>query len=163
MNDLDVLTLQLLSSKKRYNQYLENAQPNKANEIQEFYGKIRKYKSRIRQTMEKYLENPETQTTTDVDDVIETCFKTLITHYEILNREQKSYLNDYDETDSTEDEDEVNAKDEDEEDVDEVVVTPKEVVEPEPKKPTQSFWGNKITKTPSSNLDGFIRKKKDSN
>ena len=162
MNDLDVLTLQLLSSKKRYNQYLENAQPNKANEIQEFYGKIRKYKSRIRQTMEKYLENPETQTTTDVDDVIETCFKTLITHYEILNREQKSYLNDYDETDSTEDE--VNAKDEeDEEDVDEVLVNAKEVVEHEPKKPTQSFWGNKITKTPSSNLDGFIRKKKDSN
>jgi hypothetical protein len=164
MNDLDVLTLQLLSSKKRYNQYLENAQPNKANEIQEFYGKIRKYKSRIRQTMEKYLENPETQTTTDVDDVIETCFKTLITHYEILNREQKSYLNDYDETDSTEDEDEVNAKEEEDEDEDgEVVVTPKEVVEPEPKKPTQSFWGNKITKTPSTTLDGFIRKKKDSN
>jgi hypothetical protein len=156
MNDLDVLTLQLLSSKKRYNQYLENTQPNKANEIQEFYGKIRKYKSRIRQTMEKYLENPETQTTTDVDDVIETCFKTLITHYEILNREHKSYLKDYDETDSTEDEDEVNAKEEEEQDDD-------EAVEPQSKKPTQSFWGNKITKTPSSNLDGFIRKKKDSN
>jgi len=162
MNDLDVLTLQLLSSKKRYNQYLENAQPNKANEIQEFYGKIRKYKSRIRQTMEKYLENPETQTTTDVDDVIETCFKTLITHYEILNREHKSYLKDYDETDSTEDEDEVNAKEEEEEDDDEAVVTPKDEKD-NPKKPTQSFWGNKITKTPSSNLDGFIRKKKDSN
>jgi hypothetical protein len=155
MNNLDVLTLQLLSSKKRYNQYLENAQPNKANEIQEFYGKIRKYKSKIRQTMEKYLENPETQTTTDVDDVIEACFKTLITHYEILNREHKSYLNDYDEKDSTEDEDEEHAKEEEEEN--------EEAEEEAPKKHTQSFWGNKITKAASTTLDGFIRKNKYSN
>jgi hypothetical protein len=161
MNDLDILTLQLLSSKKRYNQYLENSQPNKANEIQEFYGKIRKYKTRIHQTIDKYLEHPDIQTTTEVDESIEACFKTLIKHYEILNRENKSYLNDYDETDSSDKEDTMFADKEDtmfaeeegeadEEDLEEVIE----------KKPLQSFWGNKITKTPSTNLDSFIRKKK---
>jgi len=153
MNDLDALTLQLLSSKKRYNKYLENAQPNKANEIQDFYGKIRKFKIRILQTVEKYLEFPETQTTTEVDEVLEACFKTLIRHYEMLNKEQKAYLNDYNETDSSE-EDDVEAE---EDAVDEA----ESEENPINKKPlARSFWGNQITKTASTNLDAFIQKKK---
>jgi hypothetical protein len=152
MNEIDALTLQLLSSKKRYNKYLESAQPNKANEIQEFYGKLRKYKSRILQTMEKYLDKPETQTTTDVDETIEACFKTLIRHYEILNKEQKSYLNDYNETDSSEDEDadaNADASGDDDESLE----------EPKPYTSSKSFWGNSVVKTPSTTLDAFIQKK----
>ncbi len=158
MNELDALTLQLLSSKKRYNKYLESAQPNKANEIQEFYGKIRKYRSRILNTMEKYLDKPETQTTTDVDETIEACFKTLIRHYEILNKEQKSYLNDYDETDSSDDEADADAEDEDAdadaEDEDASLEEPKS-------KPasSKSFWGNSVVKSGSTTLDAFIQKK----
>ena len=147
MNELDALTLQLLSSKKRYNKYLESAQPNKANEIQEFYGKIRKYRSRILQTMEKYLDKPETQTTTDVDENIEACFKTLIRHYEILNKEQKSYLNDYDETDSSDDEANADAED-------------ARLEEPKSKPASsKSFWGNSVVKSGSTTLDAFIQKK----
>ena len=160
MNELDALTLQLLSSKKRYNKYLESAQPNKANEIQEFYGKLRKYKSRILQTMEKYLDKPETQTTTDVDETIEACFKTLIRHYDILNKEQKSYLNDYDETDSSEDDADANAN----ASLDEGYASgddDKGLEEPKPKPSTssKSFWGNSVVKTPSTTLDAFIKKK----
>ena len=164
MNDLDMLTLQLLSSKKRYNQYLENSQPNKANEIQEFYGKIRKHKFKIRQTMEKYLDHPETQTTNEVDEVIEACFKTLIKHYEILNRENKSYLKDYDETDSSEEEEVLFAEPvkEAEAEADEVEVEV-EASPPQAKPSLKSFWGNKITKIPSTNLDSFIRKKTNPN
>ena len=166
MNDLDMLTLQLLSSKKRYNQYLENSQPNKANEIQEFYGKIRKHKFKIRQTMEKYLDHPETQTTNEVDEVIETCFRTLIKHYEILNRENKAYLKDYDETDSSEEEEVLFAEpvkeDDEDEDEDEAEVEI-EASPPQTNPQLKSFWGNKITKTPSTNLDGFIRKKTNPN
>lgn len=162
MNELDALTLQLLSSKKRYNKYLESAQPNKANEIQEFYGKIRKYRSRILQTVNKYLDKPETQTTTDVDETIEACFKTLIRHYEILNKEQKSYLNDYDETDSSEDEDadaDANASLEDEDDAD-ASLEDTRLEEPKPKpSSSKSFWGNSVVKTPSTTLDAFIQKK----
>ena len=172
MNELDALTLQLLSSKKRYNKYLENAQPNKANEIQEFYGKIRKYRSRILQTVNKYLDKPETQTTTDVDETIEACFKTLIRHYEILNKEQKSYLNDYDETDSSDDEADADADeslyedaDADEslyEDADADTSLYEDTRLEEPKsKPasSKSFWGNSVVKIPSTTLDTFIQKK----
>ena len=152
MNELDVLTLQLLSSKKRYNKYLEQAQPNKSKEIQEYHGKIKKHHSKIIEMIEKYLEKPETQTTTEVDEIIEACFKTLIKHYEMLNREHKAFLRDYDETDSSDDEEEPNKEDEDEEHEEE---EPTEV-----KKPTKSLWGGNISKTSSSNLDAFICRKK---
>lgn len=173
MNNLDALTLQLLSSKKKYNKYLENTQPNKSNEIQEFYGKIRKFKYKIIKTIEKYLENPEFQTTTDVDESIEVCFRTLIRHFEILNKEQKSYLNDYDETDSSDKEEFANehgendcedeCEDEDNKDEDGCEGKNKasaNIVESTNKKPiARSFWGNQITKTTSTNLDAFIQKK----
>ena len=172
MNELDALTLQLLSSKKRYNKYLESAQPNKANEIQEFYGKIRKYRSLILQTVNKYLDKPETQTTTDVDETIEACFKTLIRHYEILNKEQKSYLNDYDETDSSDDEDadadaededaDADAEDEDADaDEDASLYEANEILEEPKSKPasSKSFWGNSVVKSGSTTLDAFIQKK----
>jgi hypothetical protein len=159
MNELDALTLQLLSSKKRYNKYLESAQPNKANEIQEFYGKIRKYRSRILQTVNKYLDKPETQTTTDVDENIEACFKTLIRHYEILNKEQKSYLNDYNETDSSDDE--ANANEDADEDEDASLYEANTSLEEPKSKPasSKSFWGNSVVKSGSTTLDAFIQKK----
>ncbi len=187
MNEIDALTLQLLSSKKRYNKYLESAQPNKANEIQEFYGKIRKYRLRILQTINKYLDKPETQTTTDVDETIEACFKTLIRHYEILNKEQKSYLNDYNETDSSDDEadansdadavasledNDVNASLEDNDvnaslednDVnasleDNDVNASLEEPKTKPSTSSKSFWGNSVVKSGSTTLDAFIQKK----
>lgn len=152
MNELDVLTLQLLSSKKRYNKYLEQAQPNKSKEIQEYHGKIKKHHSKIIEMIEKYLEKPETQTTTEVDEIIEACFKTLIKHYEMLNREHKAFLRNYDETDSSDNEG-PNDGEEDEEQEEEDEPT-------EVKKSTKSLWGGNISKTSGSNLDAFICRKK---
>jgi hypothetical protein len=150
MNELDVLTLQLLSSKKRYNKYLEQAQPDKSKEIQEYHGKIRKHHSKIIEMVETYLDKPNTQTTTEVDEIIEACFKTLIKHYEMLNREHKAFLKDYDENDSSDNEGEDEGEDEDE-------------VEEDPnknKKSHNSLWGGNIAKTSGSNLDAFIFRKK---
>ena len=154
MNELDVLTLQLLSSKKRYNKYLEQAQPDKSKEIQEYHGKIRKHHSKIIEMIEKYLEKPNTQTTTEVDEIIEACFKTLIKHYEMLNREHKSFLRDYDETDSSDNEEPDN-EEPDNEEPDEGEEDPNKN-----KKSHNSLWGGNIAKTTGSNLDAFIFRKK---
>ena len=62
MNDIDLLTLKLLTSKKQYNHYLANANPEKSAEIEEYKEKVQKYVPQIKKMIGKYLENPETQT-----------------------------------------------------------------------------------------------------
>jgi hypothetical protein len=146
MNDIDSLTLKLLTSKKKYNCYLETIEPDKSAEINEFYGKVKKHKQPILEMFEKYLEDPESQTTNEVDDAIEYCLKSIIKHLEIRTREEKSAKNDYDEQDSSEEEDDA------------------EEIE-EPKKIEKSLWGNKINKraTIMNSLDSFVIKSNKSN
>ena len=104
MNEIDQLTLKLLTSKKRYNNYLANANPEKSAEIEEYNQKVKKYVPQIKKLIGKYFENPETQTSNDIDDVIESCFKILIKHFEMQEYEEKCAKNNYDETDSSEEE-----------------------------------------------------------
>ena len=141
MNEIDSLTLKLLTSKKKYNCYLETMEPDKSAEINEFYAKVKKYKQPILEMFEKYLEDPESQTTNEVDDAIEYCLKSMVKHLEIRSSENKAAKNDYDEKDSSEEE------------VEELE---------EPKKPEKSLWGNKINKraTLMNSLDSFVIKNK---
>jgi hypothetical protein len=143
MNEIDKLTLKLLTSKKKYNCYLETIEPDKSAEINEFYGKVKKYKQPILEMFEKYLEDPESQTANEVDDAIEYCLKSMVKHLEIRSSENKAAKNDYDEQDSEEEEE----------------------VEEEPKKPEKSLWGNKINKraTLMNSLDSFVIKSNKSN
>jgi hypothetical protein len=138
MNEIDSLTLKLLTSKKKYNCYLETIEPDKSAEINEFYAKVKKYKQPILEMFEKYLEDPESQTANEVDDAIEYCLKSMVKHLEIRTQENKAAKNDYDEQDSEEEEE----------------------VEEEPKKPEKSLWGNKINKraTLMNSLDSFVIK-----
>jgi hypothetical protein len=141
MNEIDKLTLKLLTSKKKYNCYLETIEPDKSAEINEFYAKVKKYKQPILEMFEKYLEDPESQTANEVDDAIEYCLKSMVKHLEIRTQENKAAKNDYDEQDSSEEE-------EAEEELE------------EPKKPEKSLWGNKINKraTLMNSLDSFVIK-----
>jgi hypothetical protein len=141
MNEIDSLTLKLLTSKKKYNCYLETIEPDKSAEINEFYAKVKKYKQPILEMFEKYLEDPESQTANEVDDAIEYCLKSMVKHLEIRTQENKAAKNDYDEQDSSEEE---------------------EVELEEPKKPEKSLWGNKINKraTLMNSLDSFVIKNK---
>jgi len=143
MNEIDSLTLKLLTSKKKYNCYLETIEPDKSAEINEFYAKVKKYKQPILEMFEKYLEDPESQTANEVDDAIEYCLKSMVKHLEIRTQENKAAKNDYDEQDSSEEED----------------------AEEELKKPEKSLWGNKINKrsTMMNSLDSFIVKTKTKN
>ena len=89
MNEIDLLTLKLLTSKRQYNHYLANANPEKSAEIEEYKQKVEKYVPKMKTLIGKYFENPETQTSNDVDDVIENCFKTLIKHFEMQESEEE--------------------------------------------------------------------------
>ena len=153
MNEIDQLTLKLLTSKKRYNNYLANANPEKSAEIEEYNQKVQKYVPQMKKLIGKYFENPETQTSNDIDDVIESCFKLLIRHFEMQEYEDKCAKHGYDATDSSEEEEtlfkeaEEEAEEAEEEEEEEAPV----------EKKTNSYWGKNINK--SSTLDHFIKKR----
>jgi hypothetical protein len=148
MNEIDQLTLKLLTSKKRYNNYLATANPEKSAEIEEYNQKVQKYVPQIKKLIGKYLENPETQTSNDIDDAIESCFKLLIRHFEMQEYEEKCARHNYNATDSSEEE-ETLFKEEGEAEEEEEEVSNK----PKP----NSYWGKNISK--SSTLDHFIKKR----
>jgi hypothetical protein len=134
MNEIDLLTLKLLTSKRQYNHYLANANPEKSAEIEEYKQKVEKYVPKMKTLIGKYFENPETQTSNDVDDVIENCFKTLIKHFEMQDFEK-----------------------EEEEDEEEETLFGNCIEETKPSdSKSNSYWGKNINKT---SLDHFIKKK----
>ena len=158
MNAIDQLTLQLLTSKKRYNSYLANANPEKSAEIDEYHAKLKKNIPRIKTMIGRYLEDPETQTSNDIDEAMEHCFKILIRHFEMLDYEEKCAKNGYDMTDSSEDEyDKGEEEDGEEEQLDDDNQEDDREEEEKPPKPPNSFWGKNISKT--NTLDHFIKKK----
>ena len=154
MNALDELTLKLLTSKKKYNNYLANAMPDKSAEIKTFYDKVAKFRPRIQTLLGKYLDDPATQTTNELDDVIEQCLRVVVKHLEMRDYEDKCARKGYDETDSSEEE-EVLFQTPDFQTPD--VQTPDELTEtliPD----TSSFWGGRVNKQQSS-LDSFVRRR----
>ena len=101
MNEIDLLTLKLLTSKKQYNNYLANANPEKSAEIEDYKAKVIKYVPRIKNLIGKYLENPETQTSNEIDDMLESCFKTLIKHFEMQDFEEECACEEEEEEEET--------------------------------------------------------------
>ncbi len=99
MNDIDALTLKLLTSKKKYNTYLETVEPDNGAKIREYCNAVKTNKDRIKVLLAKYLDDPETQITNELDDSVESCLKELLRHLEARDRESKSASYDYDEQD----------------------------------------------------------------
>lgn len=160
MNEIDALTLKLLTSKRRYNNYLATANPEKSTQIQEYYAKVRKSSGRIKQIIGKYLDNPETETSNEIDELMENCFKTLLKHFELQDFEDKCAKHNFDAVDTSSDEDQdLNEDNDDEglneendEDLNEVDQEEDLNDEDEDKanakaKTNASFWGKNVTKT----------------
>ena len=149
MNAIDELTLKLLTSKKKYNNYLANAMPDKSVEIKTFYDKIEKFRPRIQTLLGKYLDDPATQTTNELDDAVEQCLRAAVKHLEMRDYEDKCARKGYDETDSSEEE--------------EVLFQTPDVQTPDDTETlipnTSSFWGGRVNKQQSS-LDSFVRRRK---
>lgn len=156
MNDIDALTLKLLTSKKKYNTYLGTVEPDKAAEIRKYCDAIHAKKDRIRALFDKYMEDPETQITNELDDSVECCLKELLRHLETRDREKKSARNDYDEKGDSEEEEfndfniDAFKKTSDEDECDETFE------EEKPKKEKQSFWGKGVNRS-SGTLDSFVK------
>ena len=162
MNALDELTLKLLTSKKKYNNYLANAMPDKSVEIKTFYDKVAKFRPRIQTVLGRYLDDPASQTTNDVDDAVEQCLRTVVKHLEMRDYENKCARNGYDETDSSEEEEvlfgqrsleEASDRRSLEEESDQRSLDAKET-----SINTSSFWGGRVNK--QSSLDSFVRRRK---
>jgi hypothetical protein len=158
MNALDELTLKLLTSKKKYNNYLANMMPDKSAEVKTFYEKVAKMRPRIQTLLGKYLDDPATQTTNELDDVVEQCLRTVVKHLEMRDYEDKCARKGYDETDSSEEEvvlfgqaqDKASLEDEASNEVSNEVE--------ETSINTSSFWGGRVNKQQSS-LDSFVRRR----
>lgn len=148
MNAIDELTLKLLTSKKKYNNYLANAMPDKSAEIKTFYDKVATFRPRIQTLLGKYLDDPATQTTNELDDVIEQCLRAAVKHLEMRDYEDKCARKGYDETDSSEEE--------------EVLFQTPDFQTPDDTETlipnTSSFWGGRVNKQQSS-LDSFVRRR----
>ena len=154
MNALDELTLKLLTSKKKYNNYLANTMPDKSVEIKTFYDKIAKFRPRIQTLLGKYLDDPATQTTNELDDAVEQCLRAAVKHLEMRDYEDKCARKGYDETDSSEEE-EVLFQTPDVQTPDVQTHDDTETLIPN----TSSFWGGRVNKQQSS-LDSFVRRRK---
>ena len=152
MNNIDSLTLQLLTSKKKYNNYLSTSDPAKAQSNKDYAADVKKNRMRIQSLLGAYLDNPEKQTTNEVDNAIELCFKSLLRHFSIRDREDKSARHDYDEDDST-DEDDTMFKTEEDENADEED-SHTDYVAPT----TQSLWGLNTDRDAYKNTDRDVCK-----
>ena len=153
MNDIDALTLKLLTSKKKYNTYLETVEPDNGAKIRGYCDAVKTNKDRIKVLLAKYLDDPETQITNELDDSVESCLKELLRHLEARDRESKSARNDYDEQDEETSEGREDEFEESEE---------RESCEgiKANKAQQQSYWGNNVKRSTAGTLDEFVKSNK---
>ena len=153
MNDIDALTLKLLTSKKKYNTYLETVEPDNGAKIRGYCNAVKTNKDRIKVLLAKYLDDPETQITNELDDSVESCLKELLRHLEARDRESKSARNDYDE----QDEETSEGREDEFEEIEESFEESCEGIKAN-KAQQQSYWGNNVKRT--GTLDEFVKSNK---
>ena len=83
--EMDKLTLELLMNKTTYKRYLERTDPKKFDERQQFLARVRKYRGRILSLTEDYLENPDIQTSLDMNQAFDDYMKSAIRYLEDLD------------------------------------------------------------------------------
>lgn len=86
MNDIDLMTLKLLSSKKKYNQYLANTGETNNSK---YKNAVLSNVNGIKAVLSKYLLDPETQICNDLDNAVETCFKAVLDHLTNVKESEK--------------------------------------------------------------------------
>lgn len=87
MDSIDQMTLSFLMNKNTYNRYVEQTDPVKYKEQQEYRKKMRKYKDRILSITRRFIENPDLQITLEMNDMFSDYCKTCIKYFELKDLE----------------------------------------------------------------------------
>lgn len=98
MDEFSQLTLELFMNKNAYNRYVEKTDPNKFQERQDYINKALKYKGRILDITRRYIDNPDLQITTEMNDMFSDYCKTCIKYFELKDLEEACTCKDEDET-----------------------------------------------------------------
>jgi len=84
---VDKVTLELLMNKNHYNRYLSQSDPRKHQEHLAHLAKINKYSNMILKTTSEFVENPDKQVTTEINEAFDFYVRTLIKHFELNTTE----------------------------------------------------------------------------
>jgi hypothetical protein len=161
MESIDKLTLELLTNKSHYKKYLEKDDPTECKKQKEYLANLKKNKSKILKITNQFLENPEVQFNTEMNDMFKIFAKTMFKYIELKDIERENLYYDGDEKDDIEYEDEilfagVNSDSDSELNNSELVISDKKnsiidafsLEQNIPRiEPIQSFWGKTICKT----------------
>ena len=69
MDEIEKMTLELLTNKNQYNKYLSKEDPRKFREHQEYLEKIAKFKGKMLNLSKQFLENPEKSFNLEMDEM----------------------------------------------------------------------------------------------
>lgn len=101
LQDIDKLTLELLTNKSQYKKYLSKADPEKYKSNQEHLEKVSKYRGKIMDVFSQLLDDPDKQITTSLNEDFDHFVKSCISHFEIKEFEQ--YANHFEKEEEDED------------------------------------------------------------
>lgn len=164
MESIDKITLELLTNKQQYNKYLSKEDPQKYKEHQLYLEKIRKYKSKILNLSNQFLENPEMSFNLEMNEMFSVFAKTAIRYIELRELENENQYNAGKEREN-EDEDIMFGKmddfstNDDSETDDFHLEKSDEPTSNESSHKMNSYWGKTIKKTniPKYTMDMFMK------
>lgn len=90
IDDFNELTLNLMTNKVYYNEYLEKTNPNKFNELQEYRKKLNKYSNKILNMTKELFENPDKVFNTETNEIFIEYTKVFIRYLEMKEVEKSN-------------------------------------------------------------------------
>ena len=96
--DLNQLTLAMFSNKSMYRRHLERTDPEIYAKRQAYLDKIAKYQSQMRKMTDEFLENPEKDFNTEVNEMFEIFVNALLKYLEMKELDNESTEEDTEDT-----------------------------------------------------------------
>jgi hypothetical protein len=103
--EIDQLTLSLLMNKNHYRKYVSQTNPEQHELENQRISDNRKYRSRILDLTSRLLDSPDTQITTDVDQIFVAYTKRLVQYFKMqdIEKQNRSHNGCYEKDDADED------------------------------------------------------------